>query len=75
MVRFSIRKYPDRKMEFPFKPTGKTRIVTSYTTYKEQIAHKTPKRCKYLGIDMSVEGPKKKPIIVYRVFEVCKRSR
>jgi len=75
MARFSVDRYPERESKFPFEKTGRTKVVTSYTTYEEQVAHKTAKGCEFLGFDMAVEGPKDKPIIVYRAFEVCKRKR
>jgi len=73
MTKYSVRKYPDFEMQFPFKETGKTNIVTSYTTFTEQAKHKPSSGCKVIGTDIAVEGPKKKPIMVYRVFERCKK--
>jgi len=73
MVKLSVRQYPEREMNFPFKPTGKTRVVTSYTTFEEMAAHDTPSGCKFIGTDTTGEGPKNKPILVWRVFERCKK--
>ena len=76
MSKYSVRKYPETELKGgSIKNTGKTRIVTSYTTWKESTAHKTPSGAKFLGTDVSVEGPKNKPVIVYRVFEVSDKPK
>jgi hypothetical protein len=72
IVKKSVRKYPETELDGPFIiNTGRTRIVTSYTTFEEMSKHKDTARCKYLGSDMATEGPVKSPYLVYRTFEVC----
>jgi hypothetical protein len=72
MAKIKVHKYPETELDGSFiVNTGRTRIVTSYTTFEEMSKHKDTPGCKYLGSDMAAEGPVKSPYLVYRTFEVC----
>ena len=76
MVKYGTRKYPETKLDgHSVKNTGRTIVVTSYTTWKEMADHNHSRGSTFIGTDSSVEGPKSKPIITYRVFEVLEKVK
>jgi hypothetical protein len=76
MVKYETKRTQETVLDGPFiKNTGRTRIVTSYTTFNEMASHKKTPNTEFLGTDTSYAGtPPNRPIIVYRVFEVTKKE-
>jgi hypothetical protein len=72
----TVKKTQETDLDGPFVyPTGRTRITTSYSTFKEFQDHERTKGSTYLGSDVSYEGTQENPRIVYRAFEIIGKKK
>lgn len=71
-----VEKTQETELDGPFiVVTGRTRITTSYDTFKEFQNHEKTKGSTYLGSDTSYAGTQQNPKIVYRHFEVIGKKK